>query len=543
MKRISFYSLAAVLAFVVSAVSIVAPCWGRTFKNPLFQGTDPWITYDNGTYYYLEDGCAVGMDICMKTSSTLTGIASAPFVNLFTAPSTGPNSAEVWAPELHKVNGIWYIYYAADDGDNNDHRLFVLQSTTSSPLGPYEMADTGATNGQIIESTGNWAIDPDVFTAADGNLYLTWSCTNSAQAVEPQNICIARMLDALHTTGNTVVISVPDHAWEQRGGSINEGPVGFVRNGATYITYSASATFVVDAYCVGLLKTTSMNILDPGPWTKDGPIFDAHGSSTYGPGSVVFVQSPDGTETWNVYHGWDDLQGNSKSIRMQKLYWGSDGTPVLGYPYDLSINMPVPSGENGFVGTGSTLADWGAAYGDAAEGNTTDGVKVGNWTTSGRNIANSTSLGLGSLGAGWHQIFSGWNPNYHNYSLNADLQWVQTGTTSSSPKYGVYAAYIDANNYYTIWIDIQNSVVATFGEAAGNTYGWANCPLPSGFVPGNFNRLIVDKVGSVFNMSINGTLLSGSCYGRSIPLANGQVGLATEDTKANYKNVSVTETY
>jgi hypothetical protein len=38
---------------------------------------------------------------------------------------------------------------------------------------------------------------------------------------------------------------------------------------------------------------------------------------------------------------------------------------------------------------------------------------------------------------------------------NAGLQWVQTGITSSFPKYGVYAAYSDTNNNVSVWIDIQ----------------------------------------------------------------------------------------
>lgn len=517
----------------------LSTCSAQTFTNPILASQDPWVTYDNGTYYYSESDCGLG-SVCVVSSSTLTGLATATEVGVWNAPAIGPNRGEVWSPEIHKVNGWWYIYYAADNGNNDTHRLFVLKADTSNPLGTYSMANTGAPNGQLTESTNHWAIDPNVFVAADGHLYAVWSCTNNTTAAGPQNTCLARMSDALHTTGSTVVISTPTQAWEKRTAPIQEGPVGLVRNGKTYITYSGSASWTNNDYTVGLLTNTTLNILDAASWTKLGPIFDHHGTA-YGTGSVVFVRSVDGTETWNMYHGYDNLSCPAygcRNVRMQKIYWGSDGTPVLGYPVNPGVALNVPSGERGYIGTGSVLADWGDAYGDAAQGNTVDGKQVGSWTSPNRNTTSSTSLG-----AGWHQNFSRWNPNYQNYSLIADMRWNQTGTTSTTPKYGVIASYIDANNFYTIWIDIQYNVVATYGEAGGSVYGWQNCPLPSGFSPSAFNRLIFDKVGNEFDISVNGVLLSGGCNYRSIPLLNGQIGLITEDTKADYANVSVVDTY
>lgn len=524
-------------SFIALTLMLITVARAQTFTNPIFTSQDPWITYVNGTYYYSESYCGLAT-ICIKTSTTLTGLSSAPWIGVWNAPSGAPNTGDVWAPELHYINAQWYIYYAADNGNNDTHRLFVLQANTSNPLGSYSMANTGAPNGQLTESTGNWAIDPDVFTAADGNMYIVWSCTNGPTAAGNQNICLARMSDPLHTMGSTMMIAQPTQAWEQRTAPIEEGPVGYVRNGKTYITYSASASWVNNAYCVGLLANTSLNILDVSSWTKQGPIFDHHGTA-YGPGSVVFIQSVDGHETWNLYHGFDTLRRNSpRTIRMQKLYWGSDDTPVLAYPVNPGVALPVPSGEQGYTGTGSVLSDWGAAYGDAAEGDTVNGTVVGTWTSTNRSTSSSTSLG-----AGWHQNFSGWNPNFENYTLSAALQWVQTGTTSTTPKYGLYVAYSDVKNYVSVWIDIKNSVVASYAVVGGSAQGWANCSLPSGFVPGNVNTLQVQKAGNVFNISLNGTALSGACNGRSFTMLNGQIGLVTEDTLANYSSVTVTNTY
>ena len=321
-----------------------------TFINPVFQGQDPWVTYVDGTYYYSGSNCGVA-DICIKESRSLSGLAKAPWMGVWKhAHDSDPNAREIWAPELHRVNGRWYIYYAADDGDNNHHRLFVLSSDgTGSRLGTFHEAGTGLPHGEVHLSSDRWAIDPDVFTAADGKLYLTWSCTNFSDSTFPQRICLAPMRDAVTVAGPTVYLSTPDQTWETRGKPIQEGPVGYAREGRTYITYSGSASWIPNDYAVGLLTLQrGANPLDASAWKKSGPIFDHHGK-VYGPGSVVFVPSPDGREYWNVYHAIDRLTCKPayacRDIRMQPMHFDTQGAPVLGVPIDPGVRLALPSGD------------------------------------------------------------------------------------------------------------------------------------------------------------------------------------------------------
>ena len=53
----------------------------------------------------------------------------------------------VWAPELHFINGKWYIYFAADNGDNKNHRMHVLESATQDAMGAYNFVGTLDTEG------------------------------------------------------------------------------------------------------------------------------------------------------------------------------------------------------------------------------------------------------------------------------------------------------------------------------------------------------------------------------------------------------------
>nr|WP_239536146.1 glycoside hydrolase family 43 protein [Dyella kyungheensis] len=330
---------------------LALPCAAETFTNPVFVGQDPWVTYEDGVYYYSSSHCGVA-EICVKQSRTLTGLATAPWQGLWT-PHRGsdPNGKEIWAPELHRVNGRWVIYYAADDGDNNHHRLFALTSDgKGNGLGQFTEADTGLPHGQLDASTDHWGIDPNVFTAADGKLYLTWSCTNQGDSAFPQRICLAPMRDAVHVDGPTVFLSTPTEAWETRDKPIQEGPVGYAREGRTYITYSGSASWIPNDYAVGLLTLgKGGSPLDASAWHKSGPIFDHHGK-VYGPGSVVFVPSPDGKQAWNVYHAIERLDCSPayacRDIRMQPMRFDALGAPLLGTPVDPGVAIEKPSGDD-----------------------------------------------------------------------------------------------------------------------------------------------------------------------------------------------------
>ncbi len=317
---------------VTAALASTAPA---TFTNPLFPGGDPWVTHEDNVYYYSATSCDGHQDICLKSAPTLTGLIDAPWKVVWAPKSPAdPNGEEIWAPEIHKVNGHWFIYYCADPNrDNNQHRVFVLRAATSDPMGEYTEGETGLPHGGLARVNDRWAIDPDVFTAADGNLYLTWSCTNYPDSRFPQRICLARLKDPEHLETNPLQISTPLESWEIKGAAIQEGPVGYTRNNKTFITYSASSSWLADTYSVGLLTNDSNELLAPERWAKTGPIFANHGR-TYGPGSVVFVPSPDGKQMWNFYHAIERTDCtpayNCRDIRMQPMHFTESGSPVLG---------------------------------------------------------------------------------------------------------------------------------------------------------------------------------------------------------------------
>lgn len=308
----------------------------RTFKNPVLgSGADPWVIRDGDDYYYCYSG---GNGVCVNKIESLDKITSEGGTKVYTAPEGTMYSAEYWAPELHKINGKWYIYVAADDGDNYNHRMYVLECTGDDPTDRYEM------KGKITDSTDKWAIDGTILQYK-GECYFIWSGWEGDVNVA-QNIYIAHMSDPWTIDSERVELSRPQFRFEKLGGtpSINEGPVALVApSGETvHIVYSGSGSWS-DFYCLGILTFSGEgDILDADNWTKSKEAIFEKTDDVFGPGHCSFTTAADDS-LWIVYHanlvsgsGW-----GGRSVWTQQVGWDGDNL-VLGTPASPSTEHKLP---------------------------------------------------------------------------------------------------------------------------------------------------------------------------------------------------------
>lgn len=102
------------------------------FTNPLLpSGADPWVIYHAGYYYYTN---SMGSKLILYKTKNMAGLKSAANKTIWTPPAGTMYSKELWAPELHFINHKWYMYFAADDGDNDHHRIYVLENSSIDPM-------------------------------------------------------------------------------------------------------------------------------------------------------------------------------------------------------------------------------------------------------------------------------------------------------------------------------------------------------------------------------------------------------------------------
>lgn len=359
-------------------------------------GADPYVTYQDGYYYYVR----VHKDkaIYVSRAKELNRIAATE-PTLVYEPSAGEPNQEMWAPEIHFLNGKWYIYYTA--GAGSAHRMYVLESKTADALGEYEY------KGKLSPETDRWAIDQTVLEL-NGELYAIWSGWEGTVNVS-QRIYIARMSDPMTITGERVELSRPEYDWELDGTpTINEGPqIAVSPDGVVNIIYSASGSWT-DSYCLGRLTLRGDDPMDPESWEKGTEsVFHKNPPTTYSTGHACFVPSPDGTEEYIIFHatrgagqGW-----NGRGVRTQKFTWNEDGTPNFGtaLPYDGKVN--VPSGTEPTVVT-RYEAEEATLLGNAAKEETYNS-SAGQKVTGMRNTGDGVSFQVNAEATGAYKLYVG----------------------------------------------------------------------------------------------------------------------------------------
>ena len=327
-----------------------APC---TFTNPLGRGQDPWIIRHDGSYYFVESD-AVG--ITVYKSATLTDPKENGMV-VWRPPKKGWNHSNVWAPELHFIDGKWFIYYAAGaSGPPYVHQhAGVLEAPTADPQrGPYIDRGILYTGDSIATGRANrWAIDLTVHTLGD-RLFAVWSGWIDSAATDrtPQHLFIARMSSPWTIATNRVKLSSPTESWEQRsdadGLALQEGPEFLEHDGNLFIIYSTGESWL-PAYKLGALrmKAPLTDPMNPDSIVKTGPVF-AGTPTVFGVGHASFTTSPDGAEDWIMYHAKvSATPGWRRDIRAQRFTWNADGTPAFGTPVDVGVRLRVPAGTAG----------------------------------------------------------------------------------------------------------------------------------------------------------------------------------------------------
>lgn len=346
-KILSSVAVLCLLAAPMRAQSTVAQ--SNTFHNPLLpSGADPWVTSYGGFYYYMN---TTGRNLTIWKTRDMTDLAKAEKKVVWTPPATGPYSHDIWAPELHRLDGKWYIYFAADAGRNESHRIYVIENASADPLeGQWTF------KGKVADATDKWAIDASVFENKGRN-YMIWSGWEG-DADGEQRIYIARMKNPWTIDSKRTMLSYPQHPWERVGDllkrpatphvSVNEGPEILKHGDDIFLVYSASGCWT-DYYELGVLRAkASANLLNPASWTKyDHPFFRQDPKAgVYGPGHNGFFKSPDGKEDWIIYHANSAPGqgcGGHRSPRAQRFTWNPDGTPNFGTPLPTSTAIPKPS--------------------------------------------------------------------------------------------------------------------------------------------------------------------------------------------------------
>ncbi|WHF57552.1 family 43 glycosylhydrolase [Shewanella xiamenensis] len=292
---------------------------------------DPWVIRDDDGSYYFIASVPEFDRIELRHAKTIDGLRRATPKTLWHKHETGPMSIDIWAPELHKIDGRWYIYFAASNKDVRFHnRMFVLGLEGDSPMtGQWQEL------GKLQSAQDAFSLDATSFSLK-GKRYFIWAQQDKAKRYNT-GLVIAKMLSPTQLADNETIISEPLLDWERLGFKVNEGAAVLVKNGKVFVTYSASATD--DRYAMGLLwADENADLLNPKSWHKSpSPVFTTEPSlNRFGPGHNSFVLAEDGKTELMFYHARNylELQGTpltdgNRHTYYRAIRWSADGFPVF----------------------------------------------------------------------------------------------------------------------------------------------------------------------------------------------------------------------
>lgn len=299
----------------------------RPYQNPIIptmtDGTtsDPHVTRYGEFYYhcYYRTG-----GVYVAKAERLCDLAAAEAVCVYPTPTTGIDSA--WfAPELHRLDGTWYIYGAPlltekDVSSHSMHTMSVLEGTSSDPQGAF------VNRGVIKGLKGVWSIDGSILELEGERFFLWTNC---------RTLYLTRMASPTELVGEHIPLARPTLPFETKEGLINEGPAVLHRNGKTYVVFSANDSRC-DDYCLGVLRFLGGDVTDPANWEKHPVAVFEKTAEVFGPGHCSFTTvTEDGREVdYVVYHanltsgsGW-----NGRSVWAQPFAWDENDFPVFGTP-------------------------------------------------------------------------------------------------------------------------------------------------------------------------------------------------------------------
>ncbi len=327
------------------------------YENPLiFHRADPFIyKHTDGNYYFTAShtdaehnliGEYQYRKILIRKASTINGLGdnSKEYEERCVferEPLIEKRSPHIWAPEIHFINGDWYIYYTTttSDSDSWQIRPHVLKCSGDPMMDEWVNLGPLKTTIEGSKAFMSFSLDHTVLQHKD-ELYLLWA----QNADKFSDIWIAKMSDPATICTEMVRLTTPEYEWERYGFSVNEGPSCLVRNGKVFMIFSCSGT---DArYCLGMMYAAeNADLLNPASWTKlDYPVFKmSRENGQFGPGHNSFTRSEDDKYDVMVYHarqeeryigepGYEPLYDAGRNTSAMRIHWTPDGFPDFGVP-------------------------------------------------------------------------------------------------------------------------------------------------------------------------------------------------------------------
>lgn len=232
-----------------------------------------------------------------------------------------PGVSNLWAPDVTKHNGLYYLYYAASTFGSNRSLIGLATNRTLDPAAAgYKWVDRGEVFGSMPDNDYN-AIDPGVVETGSGKPYVTFGSFWSGIREIPISWPSGKPVNDSIVPGRLVDRHLPPNAVE---GAY------MIRHAGWYFLFAS-----FDFCCRGVDST--YKIVVGRSRSVTGPFVDESGQSLLDGGGTVLLQTtgsmigPGGESVFGdviAFHYYDGARNGAVTLGLRRIGWDK-GWPVL----------------------------------------------------------------------------------------------------------------------------------------------------------------------------------------------------------------------
>lgn len=283
--------------------------------NPIFKGwyADPEAQIFNRTYWvYPTYSAKYKEQVFMDAYSSKDLITWKKHERIIDTASVKWANKAMWAPSITKKDGKYYLFFGANDIQNNNEVGGIGVAVADKPQGPFK----DHIGKPLIDKFYNKAqpIDQFVFKDVDGQYYLIYGGWSHCNIAKLNNDFTGFVPFADGTTFKEIT---PE--------SYVEGPFMFVRNGKYYFMWSEGGWTGPDYSVAYAIADSPM-----GPFKRVGKILKQDMAIATGAGhhSVVHDEKKD---LWYIFYHRRPLgetNGNHRETCVDQMFFDENGLIV-----------------------------------------------------------------------------------------------------------------------------------------------------------------------------------------------------------------------
>ncbi|MFC0518424.1 glycoside hydrolase family 43 protein [Mucilaginibacter angelicae] len=284
----------------------------KTSGNPIVEGwyADPEAKIFNKQYWVYPTYSAKYNDqVFMDAFSSPDLINWTKHPRIIDTAAVKWAKRAMWAPAVTEKDGKYYIFFGANDIQNNNEVGGIGVAVGDKPEGPFKDLLGKPLIGQIINKAQ--PIDQFVFKDDDGQYYMIYGGWGQCNIVKLKNDFTG--VEPFKDGETYKLITPKDYV---------EGPVMFKRKGKYYFMWSEGGWTGPDYRVAYAISDSPF-----GPFNRIGTILKQDASIATGAGHHSVIQVPDKDEWYIVYHRrpLTETDGNHRVTCIDKMYFDKDG--------------------------------------------------------------------------------------------------------------------------------------------------------------------------------------------------------------------------